>query len=64
MTYPYQPGDPRFDGADAYEAYLDQTIGQKVTYATEAEARADWATIAPAHRTECRLKFMLSRVRS
>lgn len=29
MTYPYQPGDPRFDGADAYEAYLDQTIGSK-----------------------------------
>lgn len=24
MPYPYQPGDPKFDGAEAYEAYLDE----------------------------------------
>lgn len=35
----------------------------KVTYATADEARADWLTIAPEHRTEDRLLFMLSQVK-
>lgn len=34
----------------------------RVTYATEDEARADFMTIAPKHRTPERLAYMLSRV--
>ena len=28
MTYPHQPGSPWFDGADAYEAYLNEMYGR------------------------------------
>jgi hypothetical protein len=34
----------------------------RVTYASEAEARADWLTINPEFRTEAMLAEMLARV--
>ena len=36
---------------------------QPVIYASEDEARADWLTIAPKHRTKERLAEMLKQVR-
>lgn len=30
VSYPYQPGDPRFDGADAFECYQTRDLPDNV----------------------------------
>ena len=62
-TYPGMPRCPECTSDKTTKESADRYEVPPNGYATEAEAIADWNSIAPEHRTQERLSKMIAAVR-